>query len=155
MFGLYQLLVASAISLALGFGGGWATNGWRLGAEIAQIKQDQAQAVTKSVQEALADTITYQRKKDEALKRAEARAVASRNLAAAAASESDKLRDQLAASASNIPRATHDSLVRYATTLSSVFGECQAEVTGLEAKATGHASDVIKLTDSWPKKDAK
>lgn len=152
---LLQLLATFAVSLAIGFGGGWAANGWRLGAEIAQIKQEQSEAVTKGVQEALADTIKYQRKKDDALKKAESRAAANAAIAAAARTESDGLRDQLAASASNIPRATHDSLVRYATTLSAVFGECQAEITGLGTKATGHTSDVIKLTDSWPKKDAK
>ena len=156
MLGLYQILASVAVSLAIGFGGGWTANGWRLGAEIAQIKQEQSDAVTKGVQQALAETITYQRKKDDALKKAEARALANRDLAAAAASESDKLRDQLAASAGAIPRATHDSLVKYTTTLSTVFGECQTTVTGLAEKATGHASDVLKLTDAWPvKKDSK
>lgn len=152
---LLQLLVASAISLALGFGGGWATNGWRLGAEIAQIKQEQSEAVTKGVQKALADTVSYQRKKDDALKKAESRAAANAAAAAAARTESDGLRDQLVASSANIPRATHDSLQSYASTITTVFSQCVERYQWVAAKADQHASDVQTLTDSWPKKDAK
>jgi prophage DNA circulation protein len=150
MFGLYQILASVAVSLAIGFGGGWATNGWRLGAEISQLQAQQAINLSNGLKTALDQTTKFQKAKDEALKKAEARALANSSLAAAARTESDVLRQQLESSRSNIPKATHDSLVRYTTTLSAVFGECQTEITGLGAKATGHTSDIRKLTDTWP-----
>ena len=151
MFGVYELLATFAVSLALGFGGGWTANGWRLGAEIAQIKQDQSDAVTKGVQQALADTIKYQRTKDEAIKKAESRAAIAAASAAANRAESDGLRAQLEQSRSSIPNATHDSLRAYATTINTVFGECQREYEALGRHATSHASDSLTLQMSWPK----
>lgn len=151
MFGVYELLATFAVSLALGFGGGWTANGWRLGAEIAQIKQDQSDAVTKGVQQALADTVKYQRSKDDAIKKAESRAAAAAVSAAANRAQSDGLRAQLELSRSRIPDATGDSLRSYATTINTVFGECQREYEALGRHATSHASDSLTLQMSWPK----
>ena len=151
MFGVYELLATFAVSLALGFGGGWTANGWRLGAEIAQIKQDQSDAVTKGVQQALADTIKYQRTKDDAIKKAESRAAIAAASAAANRAESDGLRTQLESAKSGIPGATHDSIRAYAATLNTVFGECQREYEALGRHATSHASDSLTLQMSWPK----
>lgn len=152
MFGaMNPTLIAALVSLALGFGGGWTSNGWRLNAEIAQIKKTQAEAVTKGVTESMEKTVQYQRKKDEALQKAESRAAANAASAATARAESDRLRALLASSSGTISRATHDSLVGYATALSDVFGECQAAAAGLAEKATGHAADVKTLMEAWPK----
>jgi hypothetical protein len=148
---LLQLLVASAISLAIGFGGGWATNGWRLGAEISQLQSQQAINLSNGLKTALEDTTRYQRNKDDALKKAESRAAAAAASAAANRAESDGLRAQLEQSRSSIPNATHDSLRAYATTINTVFGECQREYEALGRHATSHASDSLTLQMSWPK----
>lgn len=150
MFGLYQILASVAVSLAIGFGGGWATNGWRLGAEISQLQAQQAINLSNGLKTALDQTIKFQKAKDEALKKAESRAAANAASASAARTESDRLRLQLESARSGIPQATHDSLRAYATTLSAVFGECQNSIRELAEKATGHASDVRKLTEAWP-----
>lgn len=151
MFGLYQILASVAVSLVLGFGGGWATNGWRLGAEISQLQAQQAINLSNGLKTALDQTTRYQRTKDEALKKAESRAAANAVVAAAVRSESDGLRQQLESARSGIPQATHDSLRAYATTLSAVFGECQREYETLGRNATSHASDSLTLQMSFPK----
>lgn len=156
MFGMMSpTLIAAAVSLAIGFGGGWVSNGWRLHAEIAQMQTQEAINLSNGLRDALDKTTRYQRTKDEALKKAESRAAANAASASAARTESDVLRQQLEASSTGIPQATHDSLARYTTTLSAVFGECQAAATGLAEKATGHASDIRKLSESWPTDEAK
>ena len=148
---IYALILSAAVSLAIGFGGGWATNGWRLGAEISQLQAQQAINLSNGLKTALDQTIKFQKAKDEALKKAESRAAANAASASAARTESDRLRLQLDAASTNIPQATHDSLVRYTTTLSAVFGECQNSIRELAEKATGHASDSLTLQMSFPK----
>ena len=148
---IYALILSAAVSLAIGFGGGWATNGWRLGAEISQLQAQQAINLSNGLKTALDQTTRYQRTKDEALKKAESRAAANAVAAAAVRSESDGLRAQLESARSGIPQATHDSLRAYATTLSAVFGECQREYETLGRNATSHASDSLTLQMSFPK----
>ena len=75
--------------------------------------------------------------------------------AAAARNERDGLRDELAASRSQLPDASCTSVRQYAATLSSVFGECAAETGGLAEKAGGHAIDTLKLQEAWPTNDPK
>ena len=117
---IYALILSAAVSLAIGFGGGWTTNGWRLGAEISQLQAQQAINLSNGLKTALDQTTRYQRTKDEALKKAESRAAANAVAAAAVRSESDGLRQQLESARSGIPQATHDSLRRYAATGSFV-----------------------------------
>jgi len=148
-------LIAALVSLAIGFGGGWASNGWRLGSEIAQMQAQAAIDLSNSLKDALDQTVKYQRTKDEAIKKAERRALDNMRLAAAAGAESDKLRMQLSDAANNIPRATHTSLVAHATTLNAVFSECQRGYEAMGRNAQGHASDVQTLMDAWPKQEPK
>lgn len=42
-----HLLGGAAIAVAIGFGGGWMVNGWRLNTDIAEIKTAHAQEVAK------------------------------------------------------------------------------------------------------------
>ena len=155
MFALYQIVTAAILGLALGFGGGWTTNGWRLSATISKIEKNQSDAVTAGVTQALNETLAYQRKKDEALKIAERRAVSNANDAAVAGPEFGKVGTQLATNASSIDRATHDSLKSYATSISDVFDKCVNRYQAVADQATKHASDVDTLVDSWPKKETK
>jgi hypothetical protein len=46
-----HLLAGLALALFIGFGGGWTANGWRLGAEISDIKADHAQQKAKAAGE--------------------------------------------------------------------------------------------------------
>lgn len=152
---LTPTLIAALVSLVLGFGGGWVSNGWRLDASISQLKLENSQELTKGLQMALDKTNTYQRTKDEAIKKAELRTSLYAASDLAARTESDRLRNQLAEANGTIGKATNDSLVKYTTTLGGVLNECQAAITGLAEKATGHASDVQTLMDAWPKEPTR
>lgn len=48
-------LLAGAAALALSFGAGWGVNSWRLHADIADMKTDQANAISQASQAALED----------------------------------------------------------------------------------------------------
>lgn len=144
-------LIAALVSIVIGFGGGWVSNGWRLDAKIATIKQQNSEAVTEKVKEALAETVKYQKAKDEALKKAEQRAILAAASDSAARAKSERLQSQLDSAAANIPVATYDSLRAYATTLNSVFGECQREYREMGKEATGHASSSLTLQMMFPK----
>lgn len=47
------LLAGGALALALGFGGGWAINGWRLAADMATVQKDAAESRATSANKAL------------------------------------------------------------------------------------------------------
>jgi hypothetical protein len=49
------LLAGAALALVLGFGSGWQVNGWRLGAEIADLKGDYANEKKDQAESALVD----------------------------------------------------------------------------------------------------
>lgn len=49
---------------AVGFAEGWAVNGWRLGTQVATLKQEHAQAVAKAQGEALAQVKAAQAERD-------------------------------------------------------------------------------------------
>ncbi|MES2787661.1 MAG: hypothetical protein V4684_19500 [Pseudomonadota bacterium] len=48
-----HLLAGLAVASVVGFGGGWTANGWRLGAELSDIKTVHAQQVAKAAGEAV------------------------------------------------------------------------------------------------------
>lgn len=145
-------LVSILVSLALGFGGGWLINGWRMGVEISQIKQERAESIAKGITQAMTETAALQRKKDDALKKAESRAVANGAAAAAATTELERMRVDLSDARSDIGRATESSLRVHAATINTLFNECGTTLTDMARKAQGHASDVQTLIDAWPTK---
>lgn len=49
------LLAGAAVALAVGFSAGWAINGWRLHADVADLKLENAQQITQASQVALED----------------------------------------------------------------------------------------------------
>lgn len=61
---LLAALVLLAVVAALGFGGGWAVNGWRLGTQVATVKQQHAQAVTDATTATLAQFKTAVAERD-------------------------------------------------------------------------------------------
>ena len=148
---LSPTLIAVIASVAIGFGSGWTINGMRLGAEISHMQTQAAINLSNSLKDALDQTVKFQRTKDEALQKAERRALDNSRSAIASRAESDRLRNLLAANASSIDRATHASLQSYASTLSDVYGECVSKYQALGAEADKYTSDLRTLTDAWPK----
>lgn len=50
--------VAAIALVAAGFGAGWVTNGWRLGAAVSDLQAGQAKAALASSEKALGDLVT-------------------------------------------------------------------------------------------------
>ena len=135
---------------ALGAAGGWVTNGWRLGQDIAQIKlthtQEQAardagtfavaQAITTNYQGALNASIQEQ------ARLAGAAAVATRN--------AGRLRDQLSEADKRIATASAAAVREYAATANQLLEQCSNRYTELAAKADGHALDARVCRAAWP-----
>ncbi len=125
---------------------------------LADEEADHAKTISKHALE-LAGAVDRVRKEgnahqkgvDDAVKKANLRADAERLTAAAARTERDSLRNELADARTRIPTATCTSVREYASTLSGLFDQCAAEYLDVASKAQGHASDVRTLMDAWPK----
>lgn len=143
-------LIIAAILAALTFTGGYqvAARNYRL--QIAEREVALAKQYDKQVQEAQDETLQWQRAKDQADVQAAARQAALADAAGRLRRERDGLRDQLTTDRSRLPNASCGSVREYAATLGAVFGECAAEAEGLAGQASGHASDTLKLLQSWP-----
>jgi hypothetical protein len=151
MIPIQTTLIAAAASLAIGLGTGWAANGWRLNGKIDRMMAEQSQALAEAGKNAMAESARLQKLKDDALYEANRTAQKNALAATAARSELDRLRRQLANSAT-IANATCASTRHYAATLSTVFGECTSRLTEMAKDADGHAADSRTFQQSWPRK---
>jgi len=131
--------------------GGWSVQGWRMGEQLSQLKTEYATAQARALEKAHAETIRLQSVSDNAEKLAQARQSALSRAAAAVRSERDGLRDELAASRVQLPDASCTSVREYASTASELFGVCTDRLESMAREASGHASDSLKLQQSWPK----
>ena len=142
--------IAAAVGAALIFGAGWATNGWRLGQDIAQttLAHTQelaardagtfavAQAIDTNYQGALNASIQKQ------ARLAGAAAVATRNAV--------RLREQLSEADKRIATASAAAVRDYAATANKLLGQCSDRYTELAARADGHALDARTCRAAWP-----
>lgn len=147
---IYTHVAAAIIAGALAFWGGWATQGWRMGEQIAAMKTAQAEAVNVATREARAtESRRYQEVHDAQVKSAQ-RAAQSRRAADTARNAGDGLRDDIAAGL----RAIEESAAacrQHATTVSRLLDQCQQDYRGMATTAQGHAGDVMLLLEAWPK----
>lgn len=137
----------------------WYVLDGRHSAEILQINLNHQTALTKEAQDygkALEtihqDTLRMQKEKDDAITRATERAQTNAVAAAAATAELGRVRNDLSEAKRRLAAAPLEALREYAGTVSDLYGECEAELTETAAAATGHASDVVLLSESWPVK---
>jgi len=151
MLGLYQILASVAVSLAIGFGGGWTTNGWRLGAEMSQLQAQQAINLSNGLKTALDQTTKFQKAKDEAVKKYETRTKAAVAGAKRADDESVRLRMQLADADKRLATAPVDALRKYANTANTVFAECGDALKEMAGNAQRNLDSAVTLQDAWPK----
>ncbi|WP_287918069.1 hypothetical protein [Comamonas sp.] len=142
--------IAAVVGAALIFGAGWATNDWRLGQDIAQIKLAHtqelaardagtfavAQAIDTNYQGALNASIQEQ------ARLAGAAAVATRN--------AGRLREQLSEADKRIATASAAAVRGYAATANQLLRQCSDRYTELAAKADGHALDARVCRAAWP-----
>jgi len=157
-----KALAVTAV-LATCFGAGWSVNGWRIHsqnqAQELQRRTDAAQAERENRRtETLRNTNVIEAQNAQA-KRTQTLALA----AAAARTESDGLRSDIAAARAELPSRAPDACPDYRAAANELLGTVEAGAARLSqrgadiaAKADGHASDAKTLTDSWPTlKDAK
>lgn len=70
--------------------------------------------------------------------------------AAGARTESDGLRDDLAAIRASLPSTTGDASSNAASAAAGLLAECGAAYQVLAGKADGHYSDALTLRQAWP-----
>jgi hypothetical protein len=145
------------IGLVVGGGvGGWFVNGWRLEAEIEQINRQHAEAVVEASRLSLLATRRMQDAANETVKQAQQQAKANAVAATGARRESDRLRQQIAASGATVSSSTRPALDAYTQTLGDVFSECVREYSEVAGKADSHALDASILFNAWQAvKDSK
>jgi len=151
---MLKLAIAAAV-LAAAFASGFAVQGWRKDAQIAEIEAANSAAVAAATQAAMEETTQMQRKKDAALSQANKRAQENAAAAAAARSERDGLRNQINTATGALPTATCSSARNYAATAAAVFEQCASALEELATKADGHATDSRTLTNAWPTTERK
>ena len=148
-------MAIAAVMLAAAFASGFAVQGWRKDAQIAEIEAANSAAVAAATAQAMEETTQMQRKKDDALRLAAKRTQENASAAAAARAERDGLRNQINAATTALPTATCSSARDYAATATAVFEQCAAALEELATKADGHATDSRTLTNAWPTTERK
>lgn len=144
------LIVGTASAIVAGLAG-WTANGWRLNAEINRINADYSIAAAKANQDALAKYAAMEKEKQNAIDKANQLAQQNAAAAASARLERDRLRNQITASSASLSTATVASTRAYATTLTTVLGECSERLEAVAKDADGHALDSRTLRQAWPK----
>ena len=151
MPGLYVFAAVGIVAGALGFAGGWQTQGWRLGEQISKIKSDQLEAVNDAVREARATESRRFKEAQDAQAAAQARAISARRDADRARTELDRLRDELASTRGGVPGESTAACTQRDDAAADVLGQCAAAYSDLAAIADRHASDARTLIEAWPK----
>lgn len=144
---LYTHVAAGILGAVVAATGAWQVQAWR----IAGIQGKHAEAVATAVGDARREEQRLRKGVENALEQANIKARANAVSADRARDERDGLRDQIAASNTNVPNATRSALNQYAVTLGGLFDQCVREYQGLAVKADGHALDARTLNDAWPR----
>lgn len=148
---IWTHVAAAILAAALAFWGGWSTQGWRLGEQIAALKAQQAEAVNTAAREARAQESARFKGVQDAQTAAQNRAQAARADSDRARGELDRLRDQLAATRGGLPGESPAACSQRADTSADVLGQCATAYLDLAAIADRHASDARTLIEAWPR----
>lgn len=150
LFNIIPGVIWAAICAGLfGWGG---INAYRVNsaqAEIAELKEQHAQALVVAQEQAAEQTKSLQEQKDAAIAQAQTRAKENAAAAGRARSELERLRQQSASGASNAG-ASLEACTNYATPANTVLNECASALVSLAEVADGHVNDLRTYTDSWP-----
>jgi hypothetical protein len=140
-----RLAVTLLIGAALG-----GTGAWKL-ADAARHRQaaDHLREAARAVQAAQDQSTRHQKAADDATAQATQRAQVNARAAAAARSELDRLRQQLAASPGSDAAACPATAER-AAAVSAVFGDCARALEDMGRRADAHATDALRLWEAWP-----
>lgn len=142
---MYALICAGLF----GWGG---INAYRVNsaqADLAELKEQHAQALVVAREQAAEQTKSLQEQKDAAIAQAQARAAENAAAAGRAKSELDRLRQQSASGASDAGTSLQ-ACTEYAASANTVLNECASSLVALAEVADGHVNDLRTYTDSWP-----
>lgn len=148
---LAPILIAAAVSAAIGAGGAWAWQANKCGRLLTEQKLEQSRVYVRSLEVAHAETIRIQDVSKQAQANAAARQrklVADNNAVRVIA---DGLREQLAQARIQLSTASLASSRQYAITTSELLDQCSRAYQGMAEKADGHVSDTLMLLEAWPK----
>ena len=152
MMPLYTYAATAVVAVALGFAGGWKTQGWRLGEQIADIERASAEASAKTQAAARAAEQSFalqlQKAQDESAKRE----TKLRADVADARRSVDGLRGTLYNFRASLPNAAPAAVIARADTAAELLGTCADEYRSVAEAADRIASDRQTLIDAWPKK---
>jgi hypothetical protein len=115
--------------------------------EVSTLRTAIADANTRAAQQAADLSATVLKAQNDA----KIREAALRGAAAAAATQSDGLRDDLTAERLRYDQLSRDAVVERAAATSNVLADCSRRYQGMAAIADRHASDVKTLIEAWPK----
>jgi len=132
--------------------GAWAWQANSYDAQIASIQTEYAQAKHRAVENAHAETIRLQTRKDEAEVQAARRV---RAAAADAAVLRDSL-DRLSDAADSALRESGDSIAActaHGSTITELFGQCSSRYGEVAQQADGWRNEALTLREAWPKQE--
>lgn len=155
-----SLLITALVAAALAFAAAWTVQGWRYGAEIAELQRahdkamaDQrvelAEQSAENVRHLLKAERSQRAQVDEALAAARGREAQLRRDAAAVRAQRDSLRDASDA-AVRLAGESHAACLGRVAAFREVFDQCAARYGELAESADRHASDVGTLIEAWP-----
>jgi len=144
-----NVIITIVIAIATFFGG-FAVQGWRMSATIAEMEATNAAAVAAATTEVAKEAARLQGQKDDALKAAQQQIHKNSLAADAARIELHRVRVEANRATTAITTATCPAVRDYATTSTSVFGECTVALEEMARFADGHAVDAKALRDAWP-----
>lgn len=147
---IYTHAAAGLAGAALAAVGAWTVQGWRMDAQLSQLKTEYATAQAQAVEKAHAETIRLQSQKDAAERLARARQSDLARDAAGARDDLERVRNA-STEALLLSGHSHAACIDRATALKDVFDQCSGAFTGLAATADRLNSDRQTLTDAWPK----
>lgn len=151
MPGLYVFAAVGIVAGALGFAGGWQTQGWRLGEQIAALKNQQAETVNTATREARATESRRFTNVQEAVNAAQTRAQTARRDADRARTELDRLRDATRATRGGVPGESASACTQRADTAADLLSQCAGAYLNLAGEADRLNADRLMLLESWPR----
>jgi predicted negative regulator of RcsB-dependent stress response len=141
--------ITAAIAVAA-FVGGFAVQGWRMDSKLAEMEATNAAAVVAATIQVAEESKRLQGQKDDAIKAAQQQIRKNILAADAARIELHRVRVEANRATAAIATATCPAVRDYATTSTSVFGECTVALEEMARLADGHAVDAKALRDAWP-----
>ena len=151
MPGLYVFAAVGIVAGALGFAGGWQTQGWRMGEQISKIKSDQLEAVNTATREARATESRRFKEAQDAQAAAQARAISARRDADAARAAAGSLRNDIRSASGGVPGEPPGACAVRADATGELLAQCAGAYQGMAEVADRLNADRLMLIEAWPK----